>query len=110
MYKQNSFALFLTILLFTTGCSSKTEINTDVSADPIPETTMQKTETELRDNVPDDVRFADMTFFMLSPSDYDGQCLRDELSGDALNDTIYEMEISVEERLGVTIEEKLTEF
>ena len=112
--KRNISILLLIAMLLVTACSAKqTDLSDDTeaqSSDPIQTDMETETETELRDNVPDGLKFDGATFVLLSADEYGGQCLTEEQTGDALNDAVYAMRISVEERLGVQITEELTKF
>lgn len=112
--KRNISILLLIAMLLVTACSGKqTESSEDTEgqSNAPAQTDMEtETETELHDNVPDGVKFDGATFALLSADEYGGQCLTEEQTGDALNDAVYAMRISVEERLGVQITEELTKF
>lgn len=114
--KKKILLLCLFVMLLLTACYGK-QNEPDTGRDTAEHTTNTvqnetdtETETEMRDNVPDGVRFDGASFVLLSPDEYGGQCLTDEQTGDVLNDAIYTMMITVEERLGVRITEELTKF
>ena len=62
--------------------------------------------TEITDKIPQGTRFDGETFTVLSREDLDwaNEIITDEMTGEIVNDAIYERERAVEERLGVDIQ------
>ena len=63
-------------------------------------------ETEIRDDLPEGLKFTGETFTILNREDlqWENEMVTPELSGDIVNDAIYNREITVEERLDVKID------
>lgn len=78
------------------------------TTDPAAETTSAETvpeETEITDDLPADLKFTGESFVILSREDlqWENEMCTDELTGDIVNDAIYNREIAVEDRLNVEI-------
>ena len=97
-------ALMLTPAMTACGGGEGTETTAD-PADTAAEET-QPEETEIRDDLPADLKFTGETFTILSREDlqWENEMITPELSGDIVNDAIYNREITVEERLDVAID------
>ncbi len=112
--------LLLAVLMLMTAasCSEPADsTNTDTTAAPAAVET-EAAETELtRANYPDtldpSLKFDGSSYRVLCRSDdyfEGGEIVVEEQSGDIVNDAIYKKNMSVEERLGVSIESVLTEY
>ena len=103
--------LLLMISLFSCGESGDSPAAA-VTAGSADESAEAETEEDkrVRDDIPSDLRFSGETFRMLSPDQYDGQCLVEAENGELLNDAVYRMQIETEERLNVELKEDLYPF
>ena len=108
MNSKKLLALLLAALMLapaTTSCGGGEGTETTPAADTAAAET-QPEETELTDDVPAGLKFSGETFTILSREDliWATEMVTDELTGDIVNDAIYNREITTEDRLGVSIE------
>ncbi len=85
------------------GTPDQTETTADTAAEPT-ETT--PAETEIQDDIPDGLKFSGETYTILSREDlqWENEMCTDDLTGDIVNDAIYNREIIVEDRLDVAVD------
>ncbi len=104
--KLVTWLLLAAILLSTVACGNSAEVETtaDTAAAETVETV--PTETEIQDDIPADLRFTGETYTILSREDlqWENEMCTDDLTGDIINDAIYNREIAVEDRLDVAID------
>lgn len=98
--------LFLTLCATLIGCGAETNTGTDTSAvdtTAVDTTPVETTRAEIQDNLPDkDYGGADFT--ILYRNEWEYEFLAEELTGEAINDAIYNRNHTVEERFDVTLQ------
>lgn len=97
-------ALMVTPAMTACGGTEGTESTADTADTTAAET--QPEETELKDDLPEGLKFTGETYTILSREDlqWENEMVTPELTGDIVNDAIYNREITVEERLDVKID------
>ncbi|MBQ8401256.1 MAG: hypothetical protein IJX14_04925, partial [Clostridia bacterium] len=97
-------ALLLASAVTSCGGGEGVETTSDAGADTASAET-EPTETEITDDLPDGLKFSGESYTILSREDlqWENEMCTDELTGDIVNDAIYNREITVEERLDVDI-------
>ncbi len=104
--KITTWLLLSAILLSTVACGNgaETETTHDTTSTAAVETA--PAETEIQDDIPADLRFSGETYTILSREDlqWENEMCTDDLTGDIVNDAIYNREIAVEDRLDVAID------
>ncbi len=98
-------ALTLALLLLLGSCGAPEPEKEEAAAEVVP--VQQETEeTEVKPALPDELNFGGKEFNLLS-SYYNDYCkiTREEVTGEVLNDAIYDMEVRTEDRLDVSIVE-----
>ncbi len=88
-----------------TSCGGGEGTETTPSAAETTPAETEPEETEITDDLPEGLAFTGESFTILSREDlqWENEMCTDELSGDIVNDAIYNREITVEERLDVEI-------
>lgn len=109
MKSKKLLALLLAVLMLVpamTACGGGENTETAPAAGETAPDETEQTETELRDDLPDGLKFTGETFTILSREDlqWENEMVTPELTGDIVNDAIYNREITVEERLDVAID------
>ena len=116
--KKRILAMFLLLVLLGTaiaGCSEGTQNTDDKTETPAatPEVTgtegQEETElsrADVKDDLPDDLNYNGQSLNILGRSKawFDGELYVEELNGETLNDAVFNRDISVENRLNVTID------
>lgn len=108
--KKQIFALLLAALLLTptlaacAGETGETTVTTASSVATTVPTTTEAPETEPKylDNVPEDLRYDGQTINILQRTAHVKEMKADDVTGEVVNDAIYERNRAVEDRLGVT--------
>ena len=97
-------ALTLALILLLGSCASP-EPQEEQAAETVP-VQPETEETELMPALPKDLSFGGKDFNLLS-SYYNDYCkiTREEVTGEVLNDAIYDMEVRTEDRLNVSVVE-----
>ena len=111
MKTKRMFLLLLALLMTASACGTTTSSGSENTGDPsnsdAPEVQETVTETELKDAVPEDLKFNGEDFKFFGMDQYGGPSLVEGETGDVYNDAIYRTELYTEDRLGVNISEEL---
>lgn len=106
MNKRIAILLFAAILLVSsTACGNENTTDTVHSSDTPTDTESATVETALTDSLPDGLDFGGATFTIYAREDLEWgtEMYVDELTGEIVNDAIYNRSRTVDERLNVTI-------
>lgn len=117
MKYRRLLSIILASFLLSVSCSETpvNESESESSANTTDAATESAVETEAidsdaADDLPDGLTFGGAEFNMLSADGHNGKSLVEGLTGEALNDARYNMEIAVEDRLDVEITETPSDF
>ncbi|MBR4962117.1 MAG: hypothetical protein IKY52_14565, partial [Clostridia bacterium] len=107
MKKRNIFCLTLAMLLTLSGCGGTADSETDAVQETAAETITEATETEILPDLPD-VKFGGAEFTILKWDAGNGmhnyfEFDAEELTGELLNDSIYNRNLEIEAQYDVTI-------
>lgn len=94
------------LVFFITACMEYIP-GSEIRQDSLPAATITEPETELKDNLPESLKYDGVTFNMLSPDNFYGTYFVQEQNGEVVNDAIYNAKINIEDRLKITITETL---
>lgn len=108
MQKKTIALLLLASLLLTTfaGCGNSSNEETTPKETTTTSTETTVDDTEITVDLPEGLSFSGATYTILSREDleWENEMCTPELTGDTVNDAIYNREITVEERLNVAID------
>lgn len=106
--QKRIFILLLAACLTSSSlvaCSNTSEEETTLDTTPSQEETIE-TETEITDDLPEGLRFSGESYTILSrdENNWIHEMCTDELTGETVNDAVYNREIATEDRLNVAID------
>ncbi len=104
--KKVLYGVLIVLIFCITACTEPVSNNETLQND-ITVSTVIESETELKDNLPDNLKYDGVIFNMLSPDNFYGVYFVEQQNGEVVNDAIYNAKINIEDRLNIKITETL---